>query len=403
MLGWEGRMRESLFALWVIWAAIVGVSTGYTPLAVAACDPGFTQVNDDGFGDRNNLYAWSMEAFGGYLYVGTLNNIEGPQIWRWDGTTWEEVLRLDVATGNTGFRTMQVFKGWLYASTVNEEQGAELWRTQDGTTWEAVPAAMHGFGDPLNTSFRGMAIFKRQLYLGVQNQSGSGGQLWRTRDGARWRPVNQDGFGDTSNNSVHSLDVFGGMLYAGTGNDSQLQIFRSSDGRTFQQVVGTNAEVPAGFGIPKNQNAVQLFNYNGQMYVGTVDITLGFSVFRTTDGINYDKIASGGGGDPDNYFAWRFADYQDYLWLGIGNFNTAGGEGGSILRSQDGRKNWETLVGFDGTYFSYGFDQPLNWGIRSIKEFNNKLYFGTAQCWKAYCDPYTTGTQIWEWSGETCP
>jgi hypothetical protein len=214
MLGWEGRMRESLFALWVIWAAIVGVSTGYTPLAVAACDPGFTQVNDDGFGDRNNLYAWSMEAFGGYLYVGTLNNIEGPQIWRWDGTTWEEVLRLDVATGNTGFRTMQVFKGWLYASTVNEEQGAELWRTQDGTTWEAVPAAMHGFGDPLNTSFRGMAIFKRQLYLGVQNQSGSGGQLWRTRDGARWRPVNQDGFGDTSNNSVHSLDVFGGMLYA---------------------------------------------------------------------------------------------------------------------------------------------------------------------------------------------
>ena len=31
----------------------------------ASCTPGFRQVNVNGFGNINNLYAWSMEGFNG--------------------------------------------------------------------------------------------------------------------------------------------------------------------------------------------------------------------------------------------------------------------------------------------------------------------------------------------------
>ena len=72
-----------------------------------------SQVNEDGFGDPSNNYAWAMEPFKGALYVGTLNakstvdmveffwalplQTNGVQIWK--GTTdaegewtWRKVL-----------------------------------------------------------------------------------------------------------------------------------------------------------------------------------------------------------------------------------------------------------------------------------------------------------------------
>lgn len=382
---------------------VLGLS-GAPAVAQGSCTGSFQQVNTGGFGERHNLYAWSMQVFNGHLYVGTLNNVDGPQIWRWGGTgtTWTKVHSRDFATtGNTGFRSMTVYKGQLYAATVNETQGAELWRSADGTSWQMV--ATGGLGTPNNTSFRGLTEFGQWLYMGTQNQSGTGAQLWRSNDGVTWRQIIGAGFGDVTNESAHALAVFGGQLYVGTTNTVRMQIFRSRDGLNFEQVVGPNAAVAAGFGLAGNTNTQHLYAYNKRLYVGTGNQHYGFSVFRTTDGSTYQKVASGGAGDPNNMFAWRFIGYQGHLWLGTGNFNVTGGEGSSLLRSADGLQNWETLVGRNGTYYSYGFDKVLNWGIRTLAEYNQKLYVGTAQCWKSYCDPVTTGAEIWEWSGETCP
>lgn len=371
------------------------------PAAAQSCTPSFRQVNTGGFGERHNLYAWSMQEFQGKLYVGTLNNVDGPQIWRFDGSSWEKVhSRPFASTGNTGFRSMIVFNDKLYAASVNETQGAELWRTADGVQWEMV--ASGGLGTPNNTSFRGLTKFGQWLYMGTQNQSGSGSQLWRSRNGTNWSPVNQDGFGDTTNESAHSIAVFQSQLYVGTTNTQRMQILRSSDGVNFERVVGAGAAVPAGFGIAGTTNTQHLYAYNKRLYVGTGNLSAGFSVFRTADGVTYQKVAAGGAGDPDNFFAWRFFAFENKLWLGTGNFNVTGGEGGSVLRSADGLTNWQTLVGKNGSYYSYGFDKVLNWGIRTLAEYNGKLYIGTAQCWKSYCDPVTTGAEIWEWSGETC-
>ena len=52
------------------------------------------QVATNGFGDSDNDYAWSMKAFKGKLYVGTLNVLKGAEIWRsstGESESWQKV------------------------------------------------------------------------------------------------------------------------------------------------------------------------------------------------------------------------------------------------------------------------------------------------------------------------
>ena len=401
---------STLYRAAVAAAAIVLGGIMIPRIAAADCTPSFRQVNVDGFGNRFNLYAWSMQVFNGRLYVGTLNQQTGGEIWAYDGTQWQQVLKQNLRrTGNTGFRSMIIFHGFLFTGGTNDTYGAELWRTSDGVHWRKIVSG--GFGDKNNESIRGVAVFQDKLYIGLQNASGSGGQLWRSADGVTFEPVNTDGFGDTTNISMHSMAILNGQLYIGTKNkDTLLQVWRTSDGDHYEQVVGPNAAVPSGFGIPDNILTQSMYVYNNVLYLGTGnskpngDPSHGFSVMRTANGTQWQPITVNGGGDIDNRFAWRFFAYQGYLWMGIGNFNIENGEGGQALRSVTGNPgSWQVMVGANSPYAPTGFGNWMNWGIRTFAEYNGKLYLGTAQCWQDWCDPDVTGTEIWEWSGETCP
>jgi hypothetical protein len=401
---------STLYRAAVAAAAIVLGGIMIPRIAAADCTPSFRQVNVDGFGNRFNLYAWSMQVFNGRLYVGTLNQQTGGEIWAYDGTQWQQVLKQILRrTGNTGFRSMIIFHGFLFTGGTNDTYGAELWRTSDGVHWRKIVSG--GFGDKNNESIRGVAVFQDKLYIGLQNASGSGGQLWRSADGVTFEPVNTDGFGDTTNISMHSMAILNGQLYIGTKNkDTLLQVWRTSDGDHYEQVVGPNAAVPSGFGIPDNILTQSMYVYNNVLYLGTGnskpngDPSHGFSVMRTANGTQWQPITVNGGGDIDNRFAWRFFAYQGYLWMGIGNFNIENGEGGQALRSVTGNPgSWQVMVGANSPYAPTGFGNWMNWGIRTFAEYNGKLYLGTAQCWQDWCDPDVTGTEIWEWSGETCP
>jgi hypothetical protein len=377
--------------------------------ASADCEPSFRQVATGGFGNRWNLYAWSMQVFNGRLFVGTMNEKTGGEIWAYDGSQWQKVLQQNLLrTGNSGFRSMIIFRGFLYTGGTNDTNGAELWRTADGVHWRKIVSG--GFGDKLNESVRGVAIFQDKLYIGLQNPT-NGGQLWRSTNGLTFEPVNIGGFGDPSNLSMHSLAVFKGQLYIGTKNkNSMIQVWRSSDGANFEQVVGPNASIPSGFGIAGNILTQSMFVYNNMLYLGTGnaknngDPMNGFTLVRTSNGTQWQPITINGAGDIDNRFAWRFYEYQGYLWMGIGNFNIENGEGGQAWRSPTGAQgSWEIMVGPNGKYAPTGFGNWINWGIRTFAEYNGKLYVGTAQCWQDWCDPDVTGAEVWEWSGETCP
>lgn len=117
------------------------------------------QVNDEGFGDLTNDYAWSMHEYDGYLYVGTLNTnvseppnpmTDGLEIWRspsGDPGSWEQVVgpagtqsiipligpALPAKAGFRSFcvgaRGMEVHESLLWVGTLNTVTGCQIWIT----------------------------------------------------------------------------------------------------------------------------------------------------------------------------------------------------------------------------------------------------------------------------------
>lgn len=133
-----------------------------------ATSTAFTQVNEDGFGDAQNVYAWAMYSFNGLLYVTTLD-LDGTQdastgitgagsVYRYDGTTWETISEDGLGNAdNDGFRCLNQYDGFLYAGSLNDSTGAELYRTADGVNWELVVSG--GFGNATNAAIRDLVTF----------------------------------------------------------------------------------------------------------------------------------------------------------------------------------------------------------------------------------------------------
>ncbi|MCX8044926.1 MAG: hypothetical protein N3B18_12475 [Desulfobacterota bacterium] len=109
-------------------------------------------VNTPGFGNANNFSVVAMTEYNGKLYALTRNQAQGGEVWRYDGTTWEQVLFPGGITNgvygnpriNNVWARMAVFKGKLYFGFSSGLQGSflgstgcEIWRF-DGQTWEPV-------------------------------------------------------------------------------------------------------------------------------------------------------------------------------------------------------------------------------------------------------------------------
>ncbi|MCX8044606.1 MAG: hypothetical protein N3B18_10860 [Desulfobacterota bacterium] len=52
----------------------------------------WTCISQSGFGNVKNYSVVAMAEYNGYLYVMTRNEVQGAEIWRYDGTRWEQVL-----------------------------------------------------------------------------------------------------------------------------------------------------------------------------------------------------------------------------------------------------------------------------------------------------------------------
>lgn len=400
------RCKEhSIFKLLLPSICLVTLAVGNVD---ADCNPQFKQVNEDGFGDPLNIYAWAMKAFNGYLYVGTghlasaRDEYSGTaELWRFDGTNWEQII--DDGFGNpnnTGIRNLVIYKDYLYAGVLNAVEGAQIWRSKDGMVWGRVMEG--GFNDVGNEAIRGMVEFDGYLFAGAQDTAGGNGALWASPGANVWLPIAPEAFGFPNNSSVHDVGTFKGRLYAGIRNtESGAQVWRTVNGIDWKRVVGPSAPTQAGFGNPLNVLVFHFKEFGDRLYLTTGNARRGFGVFRTEDGVNYEQIADYGFGDRENAYGWRMHVYEGALWLGVANTNILG-KGGSVFRTYDGTA-WEEMIGANGSYMGYGFDDTRNWGIRTFETYNGKLYLGTAQCWFPGCETFLTGAEVWEWPGESCP
>jgi hypothetical protein len=398
------NFRNICISIILITGLLLGTALLPTNRVEAACDPPFVQVNENGFGSIYNLYTWSMKSFTNdrgdtHLYAATYAKWIGAQIWRYDGNNWQRVVRWGLnSLRNEGVRIMMDFNGALYAGVWNRTNGAQIWRTTNGVNWQAVVTG--GFGNARNETIRTLREYNGWFYAGTQNTAGPG-QLWRTQDGFNWEQVNLGTNFDPTSNSIHDMKVFNGQLYLATRNEVVgTQIYRTTEpGVNLEVVVGPGSRTPSGFGDASTVATMHMEVFKGALYIGTLNFARGFDMRRTFDGIDYEQVGQNGFGYGNcAAYAWRFGVLGDHLWMG--GLNTC--SGGTVWKTSDGVL-WQQLVGQDSELdppVLGGFGDESNWGIRSIEVYNNKIYFGTAECFFNDCSPYWDGTEIWEWQGE---
>ncbi len=360
-----------------------------------------------GFGDTWNRYAWSMQEFGGNLYVGTWNaNVDykgiitgivngeidisggsnplegigfvksqGGEVWKYDVAqkTWQRVV--DATEADAGFRKMIEYGGKLYAGTLNSTDGANLFCSADGQDWTTLSGGP--LGDKDNISIRTMIEHAGKLYVGTENNT-TGGELW-TYNGECWKQIGAGQFDNDA--SVAELVVYNGKLYVGTWDfTDRFKLFESSDcGNTFKDVT----PVFAGSDSLNNLGVMQLIEYQGELYLGTVNYLDGFTLLRAVDPGDpdgWEVISTDGLGDKSNAYTWTMQVWNDKLYMGTFNDGLYSGiydplpiplDGrGQLLCSTDGM-SWSTVV-------DDGFGTPFNYGIRTMTVSDNRLYVGTA-------------------------
>ena len=348
----------------------------------------FREAAPQGFGDRQNSWAWSMYWWKDKLYVGTnrawhcaehagLNSafplfIKYPpkdpdaecapdptelplqaEIWSWTPETdsWERLYQSpkDVPIpGKSGKSTAREV-GYRYMTKFTEPDGTEalyvsgvnarfifrpvpsprILRSVDGKTFEPLPQDPGTFMGTLDKcSFRTLVVYKNRLFVHVGSVRGEG-IILESADPAR-------------------------------GNDS------------FQQI------------SPKDMRAFEMVTYNGYLYVGLRDPKKGYSVCKTdaTGPAPYQfttVVEPGAFAKNPSFSVISMFVFRDRLFVGTDR-------PGEIIRINPD-DTWDLVCGApretpDGWKYPLsgldtGFGNWLNAHIWRMQEYNGRLYIGT--------------------------
>lgn len=311
-----------------------------------------------------------------------------------DGTTWSQVVT-PVAMGRET-RCLGVHHGKLYAgigTDMNAKMGmpsppASVWCSATpsvATSWTKV-LDFSTSSAPGNTGIVSLASANNHIYVGTENQHGY--EVWRSTvpdpaANADWKQIVKNGAGDEYNGWAGTMKTFRNNVYVGsmavpgiTGVMAMkaFDLIRIKPDDKWQLLVGNRTpEVPvngstakrnpltgwpSGFGMPTNLYCWQLEVYNGYLYLGSMDMS---SMLRAATEAGVEMPDMGTGMPPAlMQIVLKAAGYD--LW-----------------KSPDGLI-WApvTLTGM-GNY--------KNYGARTIRVHNNKLYIGTA-------NPFQ-GFQVW--------
>jgi len=264
-----------------------------------------------------------------------------------------------------------------------------------GSNW--VILVTGGFNSKNNSSGRGITKFGDYVYVTTENRE-TGAELWRCssdnikaylsspkqekdKDSLKlWEQVANKGLGDSQNFWFSDLLVFEDELYMGTMNNvSGFSLFKSEDGRNFSEIAKNGATSRF------NHAAMLLTEFNGELYVSTMNWVQGFSVFVLQKRNNQNvlnPVLTNGFNSPSNAYVWQMYVYKDRLYAGtFQNSYVALRFGMFSLYSTANGRDWD--VETDNAFSSKGIFWFLgkevgDYGIRTLKVHNDKLYIGTA-------------------------
>lgn len=343
---------------------------------------GWKQITDNGFGKSSNYATRGMEIFNGELYIGTQNNLLPNSI--------------DLEHQQSSVAAIYLFPD-LYAILADlyrvpmriimhfgtlASQGFEIWKYNYSTDTltqvigtDSITGINAGFDYHFNAAAAVMKVFKGYLYVGT----------WNTPIGSVFQP-----------------------------NRNGCELWRTSDGIQWEQVVGHNAPfISGGFGNPDNTGAWSIEEFNGYLYVGTMNWDFsdqgGCEIWRSVDGLHWEQVVDHGfrpfmtaeerEKEAINTYAWIMQVYKGQLYLGTFNARVwlldDTGTGCQLWRTSDGM-TWEKILLPNGLEDSYkdGFGESENYGIRRMVIYNDELYIGIASSFF-----HTHGCEIWKYDG----
>jgi len=302
-----------------------------------------------GFGDRQNSWAWSMAWFGGKLFVGTnrayhcmevaaLNRAfptifkyppNDPdmsctpdyrdlplqaEIWTWTPSTatWARVYQApqDVPIPDGSGKTVSEDVGYRYMGVFHEPEGTDalyisglsskfiygsgvnngrLLRTVDGVNFAAVPAPPGTvLGDLSNAGFRGITTFNNKFYIIATSITGSGTVLEASDPalgGNAFTVVTPPGL------VVSETEAFNGFLYMGTSDPKGFRVVKTDaiQPYTFTEVI------PNGGGrtfLP-NKDVWSMKVYNNRLFIGCngVQSFFGAELYRINQDDTWDLVS----------------------------------------------------------------------------------------------------------------
>jgi hypothetical protein len=352
----------------------------------------FARISEQGFGDRQNTWAWSMEWWNGYLYVGTNRafrcveaaaiNVYAPglvpyppedteiecpaewedlslqaEIWRYSPTTnvWQMVFRspnnIEIpdhpgkfVAPDIGFRDMMVFTG------------------SDGDE------AMYVSGVTARDLYRDVAPLPRLL---------------RSTDGVNWQPVPQE-----PGTVLGSLPIPNEGIRTLVTHDSRFfMVVSSLYGAGIVYESANPAEGNNSFRAitPSTMRVMEMASYNGYLYIGTRDTENGFAVLKADVSAGppyqWQPIITEGAyhPEPQSGAVISMKVFEGDLYIGTDT-------PAEVIRIY-ADDTWDLLVGTarttpDGAKaplsgLTRGFGHPFNIHIWRMEEHEGWLYLGT--------------------------
>jgi len=394
-------------------------------------------IVNNGFGDKNNVYAWAIKEYKDYIYIGTLNS-RGCQIYRsktGNSGTWKKV-SIDGFSKNkklTGIRNLIVYKNLLWAVAGSWDHGAQVWVTNGEKTdnnklcWKK--ASEKGFGKGRNIpTIRSVCVYKDKLYIGTRSKDipriyrYNGPKDFENIDYKKWDCINEDWKQNPGHNPY--LKLAGQMivfkpqykkeyLYVGVYIDAIPLIYQFFEKPSFKNLLNIfrlallRCEIwrydckkwekvsKNGFG-KSNSMALCSQVLDGALYYGTHNF-FGAEIWKTSDGVNWEQVVRRGFRIPFNFGFWGMQIYDNKIVIGTMN-SFFGTQIWSSMSNNPRSNNDFTRIsqyGINGSLISNLIRLRKQDGVQELEPFKDFLYAGTAS-WLSYAiKKDNSGCEVW--------
>jgi len=124
-----------------------------------------------GFGERGNVYMWSMCEHDGWFYVGTYDIVTGMTYMLTHPEYILSMMGIYLKNEAPGDKTLTL----IDLAVMQPTSGGDLYKTQDGLKWYCV--TVDGLGDHNNYGLRNMRSANGRLFIGMSNPY-DGLEMW---------------------------------------------------------------------------------------------------------------------------------------------------------------------------------------------------------------------------------